>query len=193
MGFENFEPVMQPCILVTILSFTMAFLMRLQNEYLRSEAPGNVFQFMFSGIEDIVSTEGGIQNIGLLFDTGQLGDPNSQIAGPAVIIIFALVSIVLAFILRQTAIQARNRVQTALNDAEKTQKVVSLYKMQQEELHEKLDQISVWPLGWPRLRQMLTLAGFGIACFYFYKLVFVWIAIVLLRLVQGGLSSKNPE
>ncbi|WP_299500420.1 hypothetical protein [uncultured Roseobacter sp.] len=191
MGFENFEPVMQPCILVTILSFIMAFLMRLQNEYLRSKEPGNVFQFMFSGIDDLVSADGGLKNVGLLFDTGLLGDPNSQIGGPAVIVVFALVSVVLAFLLRRTAIEARNQVQAAVNHPEKSPKILALYGMDRDEVLEKLTKVSVWPLGWPRLRQMLTLAGFGIACFYFYKLAFVWIAIVLIRLLQGGLTGKS--
>jgi len=191
MGFENFEPVLQPCIFVTILSFIMAFLMRLQNEYLRSDEPGAIFSFMLSGIDDIVSGDGGIKNVALLFDTGKLADPNSQIGGPAVIAVFALISVILAFILRRTALEAASNVHDALHDDTTKQKVLTLYNLPTEELETRLSEIAVWPLSWPQLRQMLILTGGGIASFFFYKFAIAWIVIVLLRLFQAQLGGKK--
>lgn len=190
-GFENFEPVLQPCIFVTILSFIMAFLMRIQNEYLRSEEPGNIFRFMFSAVPDAVSADGAINSVAELVDIGKLADPNSQVGGPAIIIVFALVSIALAFILRRAARDSADDVYHALENEKVQQKVVALYADDEMAVKSALGEISVWPLSWPRLRQMLFLAAAGIACFFFYKLAFIWIAIVLVRMVQTEFSGKK--
>lgn len=186
MGFETFEPVLQPCVVITVLSFIIVFLTRLQNEYLRSDSPGNIFAFMFEGVSDIVGPDGALRSIKGLFDVGQLADPNSQIGGPVMIIVFALVSVVLAFILRRTAQDAAADVRQALADDQTAPKVEALYGLDRATLDEKLSSIATWPLSWPRLRQMLMLAGFGIACFFFYKLAIVWIAVVLVRMLMSA-------
>jgi hypothetical protein len=191
MGFENFEPVLQPCIFITILSFIIAFTMRIQNEYLRSSDPGNIFGFMVGDISNSVSSDGSLKDIGQMFDIGRLADPNSQAGGPALIIIFALVSITIAFILRHAARDAASAVEQALQQDGVREKVVKLYgDIKRKDLEKRLKDIVVWPLSWPRLRQLLFLAAAGIACFFFYKLAFIWIAIVLVRVVLTEFSGK---
>jgi len=179
MGFENFETVFQPAVFVTILFFIMAFLMRIQNEYLRSGEGKSIFEFLFGDVGNIVSGEGTIKDVQSLFDIGQLADPNSQIAAPTVMIVFALVSVALGFILRHTATASAKAVERGVKDD--ASRLETLYGVSKKTILKRLAEIEKWPLAWPKLRQMMIWIAMGIACFFFYKLAFAWIAAFLIR------------
>jgi hypothetical protein len=185
MGFENFERVLQPCVFVTILSFIMAFAMRIQNEFLRS-SDENIFIFMFGYISDLFSGEGFSipKAMGEIFDIGMFEDPNSLVAAPTILVLFTLVSVILGLILRRAALDSASYVERALQDKEEERKVNRFYGTETVTLRNALNEIKVWPLSWPEMRTMLFLAAIGVVCFFFYRLAFIWIALVLYRVLM---------
>lgn len=214
MGFENFEQVFAPCIYVVIASFVMAFCMRIQNEYLRDVQFENIYLFIIQDISraadsfvevllpailewefakmlDAVFAFG--DTIISAIDVGAFADPNSQAATPAVLIVFALVSVALGFVLRDSARHAKDYVVSALRDPARAEMAERFYGMSAREIADKVASIEVWPLSWPRLRQSIVLVIFGIVCFIFFRLALIWIGFVIERAVRGKLFGQGDN
>lgn len=214
MGFENFEQVFAPCIYVVIASFIMAFLMRIQNEYLRDVEFQNIYLFIIQDISRaadsivesllpaIVEWEPGKMldavfafgdTIISAIDVGAFADPNSKAASPAILIVFALVSVALGFVLRDSARHAKDYVVSALRDAERASLAERFYGMTRQQIADKVASIEIWPLSWPRLRQSVVLVIFGIICFIFFRLALIWIGFVIERAVRGKLFGQDSD
>jgi hypothetical protein len=209
MGFEHFEPVFRPCVYVTILSFVMAFMLRIQNEYLRDRENESIWSFMFTDISktieamftidtsDIVSfassSASSLGNLRGVLDVGAMADPNSQIVTPLVIVVFGLISIALGVVLRDAALDARRRVERLLDDREARPRIEAFYGEDAAALAKRLRHLEVWPLSWPRLRQSIGLIVAGVFCLFFYKLALAWVAVVGVRAVQGRFSEDPAQ
>jgi len=206
MGFESFEPVFRPCVYATIISFLMAFSMRIQNEYLRRDDYGIIYDFLFEDIaaalksltefsisDPMSAIFGSLENARKIFDVGLLEDPNSLIGGPLVIVVFALVSVALGVVLRDAAREAKRSVIKALAIPETANKVTDFYGMSAEDIQEKLMTIQYWPLSWPRLRQSIRMLSVGRLCFIFYRIAFIWMGYVAVRWIQGKLSDSDKQ
>lgn len=204
MGFENFERVFRPCVYIVIFSFIMAFCMRIQNEYLRRDDYTVIYEFLFADIRNALrslldiqidsiwgSLVGTLEKLRKVIDVGLFEDPNSLLGSPLVIIVFALVSIALGVVLRDTARDSKASVLDALKRPESCQQVEAFYGMPGEEIAEKLDNMRFWPLSWPRLKQARNLIMSGLLFFVFYRLAFLWVGLVALRAIQGELGTED--
>ena len=203
-GFELLEPVMRPCIYATIVAFMMAFLMRIQNVYLRNNQYDNIYNFMFS---DIRETFGKFSGIGLLsiwewlkdvsgmmrrfLDFGQFVDPQSLLGAPAVLLVLSLITAVLAHILRGAAMGAQARIVAALHEKETALKISSYYDLTIDETADRAKSVETWPLSWPELGYALRLMLSGLFCYVFYRIAFVWIGYVFARAIQGKFAEKK--
>ena len=203
-GFELLEPVLRPCIYVTILAFMMAFLMRIQNIYLRSNKYETIYGLLFA---DIPETFGKFSGLGLLslwewlkdisgmmqrfLDFGQFADPQSLLGAPAILLALSLLTAVLAHILRGAAIGSQARLVAALHDEVTAQKVAAYYGLEPRDTVERANKVETWPLSWPELGYALRLMLSGMFCFVFYRIAFVWIGYVFARAIQGKFAEKR--
>lgn len=204
-GFEHLEPVFGPCAYVATIAFIMAFLMRIQNIYLRDREFSSIYDFMF---EDIASVLGNLTDISLTSLLGKLGDslelmkkifafnqfadPQSLLGAPAVLIILGIIAAALGFILRKAANDAQRRVLSALDrPGGAGQKAADHYGLSIAEARARAATVETWPLSWPELRYAMRMFLMGIVCYVFYRVAFIWIGVVTARSVYGGLSSKK--
>lgn len=204
-GFEYLEPVFGPCAYVATITFIMAFLMRIQNIYLRDREFSSIYSFMF---EDIASALGGLTDIDLTSLLGKLGDfltmmkkifafnqfadPQSLLGAPAVLIILGVMAAALGFILRRAANDAQRRVLSALDQpGGKAEAAAQYFGLSVSEARARADSVETWPLSWPELRYAMRMFLMGIICYVFYRVAFIWIGVVAARVVYGGLGSKK--
>ena len=203
-GFELLELVFRPCIYVTIVAFMMAFLMRIQNVYLRNREYDTIYDLLFADIPD---TFGKFSGLGLLslwewfkdisgmlrrfLDFGQFNDPQSLLGAPAILLVLSLVTAVLAHILRGAAMGAQARVVAALHNQETAPQVANYYGLGSEEVVARANKVESWPLSWPELGYALRLMLSGIFCYIFYRIAFVWMGYVFARAIQGRFAERK--
>lgn len=193
-GFEDLEPILAPSIYVTIIAFMMAFMMRVQNVYLRDRSAGDIFQFLFGDVSDSVSQmlkgEFKREIIIKLLNYDELSDPQSLMGAPAILIVFSLSGVVLAYVLRYAAMSAQTRTLKALEDETTAKQVAAYYGLEPDEALKRARDIQTWPLSWPELRRGLAMLGLGVFCYIFYKFAIAWVLVVaiqsLRRYVSGG-------
>lgn len=200
-GFEDLEPILAPSIYVTIIAFAMAFMMRVQNVYLRDRTAEDIFRFLFGDVVDSVMQmlKGDFERdvIVKLLNYNELSDPQSMMGAPAILIVFSLSGIVLAYVLRYAATAAQERTVRALEDEATTQKVADYYRLEPEDALKRARDIQTWPLSWPELRRGLTMLGLGIFCYIFYKFAIAWILVMAIQSLRryvtgGGSPSVTP-
>lgn len=203
-GFELLEPVLRPCIYVTILAFMMAFLMRIQNIYLRNNKHETIYGLLFADIPD---TFGKFSGLGLLslwewfkdisgmmqrfLDFGQFADPQSLLGAPAILLALSMLTAVLAHILRGAAFGAQARLSAALHDEATAARVAAYYGLDAATTAERVNDVETWPLSWPELGYALRLMLSGIFCYVFYRVAFVWIGYVFARAIQGKFAENK--
>ena len=206
MGFENLEQIFRPCIYVTIISFLVAFAMRIQNEFLRQTEFENIYGFLFQdfiialrsmftpSLESFggffADLAGDIQTFAVAIDVTGFRDPNSLVGGPLVLIVLSMVTVVLAVILRDTAKEARERVGRALDDPGKKQAVIDFYGLDEATLRARLREMKVWPLSWPKMQQSIRMLILGVVCFVLYQVAFIWAALMLIQMLKGKLGRE---
>lgn len=203
-GFETLEAIFKPCVYVTILCFVMAFLMRIQNVYLRDTEFGTVYRFLFGDITAAMTKILDIDPSRLLgwfgdllvalkkfFDFDQFSDPQSLLGAPAILVMLGLVTAALAHILRKAATDAQRRVISGLGSAQSAERVAAYYDLSVDEARERANTVETWPLSWPELNYAIRIMGLGLFCYVFYRVAFVWIGVVAFRSIQGRLSEKS--
>lgn len=208
-GFQRFSGFFMGALTVSVLAYISCYFMRVQNLYLRDGEAGRVDQLMFNYIagslsekiyvpHDIQSFLYFLANSALeisnaVFATGDLGDVQAYL-GVGMILIGVLVVVVALFtILRGAAEEAGRGVERALADGATTSAVTSYYGLPAEVVAERVgtDGMDEWPLKWPRLNTFLAYTALGLACFFFYRLALVWIAIQVWYLLQFHPREKG--
>jgi len=195
VGFEWLELVFRPCVLATFVAFGTAFLMRIQNAYLRVPEAGDVFAFLTGnyvprGGDDEVSTVMGnaFESVGgfiaLLGIDEQFGDPQFVLGLAVVLIVLTLLALTLSYVLQSAVRRARDRVRQGLVREATRAKVEAYYGLSREEIEERLGEIQTWPLSWPELREARNFFFAGILCFVFYRVAIVWVLVFAWRLMK---------
>jgi hypothetical protein len=207
-GFELIEPILRPCIYVTMLAFMMAFLMRIQNIYLRNREHETIYNLLFA---DIPATFGKISAFGLLglwehikdvenllsnltkmlVDFGQYADPQSLLGAPAILLVLSLVTAVLSHILRGAASGAQSRLLSALHNRDLSERVSDYYRLSPSETERRASHMQNWPLSWPEFGYAVRLMLSGLFCYVFYRVAFIWMGYVAYRSIQGRLSERK--
>lgn len=207
-GFELIEPILRPCIYVTMMAFMMAFMMRIQNIYLRSREHETIYNLLFA---DIPATFGKISALGLvgawehikdvqkllsnvtamLVDFGQYADPQSLLGAPAILLVLSLVTAVLSHILRGAASGSQSRILSAIHDRAAAEQVARYYHLSPGDAELRASRMQCWPLSWPQFGYAVRLMLSGLFCYVFYRIAFIWMGYVALRSIQGKFSERK--
>lgn len=198
-GFESMEPIFAPCVLATVIAFAMAFLMRIQNVYLRDESYGSVFSLIFTDMAQTLNKVPDpnfagttawlmdvLRSFQKFFAFDQFSDPQSLLGTPAILIMLGIVAATLGYILRRAAEDSRDRVLAALAmPGEAGARAAAYFGLQAEEARARASSLETWPLSWPNLRSALRLLLVGVVCYVFYRVAFIWIGIVAAQAIHG--------
>lgn len=202
-GFERLEDIFKPCIFTAMIAFILAFLMRMQNVFLRNTEYESIYALMFedikASIEKLFAFDPDrltvwfsevLQTMRKVLDFGQFSDPQSLLGTPAIMIVLGLVAASLGYILRKAAEDAKDRVGNALSDLETAPKVTAYYRLSQVEAEKRAKDVEFWPLSWPEFNYAVRMMLMGVVCYVFYRIAFIWIGLAAMRIVQGGVRVR---
>lgn len=201
MGFEVLQNIFQPTVIIAFIGFTLALLMRVQNLFLRDLEHENIFTYLFGDFQEILakltniellslnSITGGVfsilDNLANIFDTVFFTDSNSFVGFAAVTLVFLLIALSFYYILRQAAETSKSRILSKFRHEDSASKLEHYYQIPLTSIKEKIAEMESWPLSWPRLRELRNLLLVGLVCFIFFKLVSIWVAYFMIRIIRG--------
>lgn len=201
-GFQRFSDFFMGVLIVSVCAYICCFLMRIQNLFLRTadyhridqmifgeisseltedftlpHDPGSLLAFLSRTISDIA---------GAVFATGDLADTQSYFGIGLLLILIFLVVMTLIVILRSAAAESRQLVARSLASPEAQAAVVQYYGLPPETITRNTSDAGMdeWPLKWPKLNTFIAYMALGIACFFFYRLALVWIAVQIWQLFR---------
>jgi hypothetical protein len=194
-GFQCFSELFAHAVAIMGLSFSIAYLMMLQNLYLRV-AKLSVFDFL---APDFTSA-------GINFAAGRMAQAVDDLIGNAFCEIvptggllalagrFAAAFIPLAFLgvafllLRASALRGRTRI---LREIEKgrANNLMKLTDLPATEIKKRLGSLTVWPLSWPSLRMVLVTYALMLSGLVFYKIGFLMVMIAIVMVAYVTLTG----
>ncbi len=201
-GFQRFEPFFLGVLSVTLLGYLSGYLMRIQNLYLRDMGSLRIDQMIFNQISDQLTGDWElphdvqsaidfvVQKVSDLahavFTTGDLGDTQSYLGIALLLVIMLLVSLALFAVLRGTAHEGQHMLERELGEAPKQAAIAQFYGMPVDAIKTSVGaaNMEVWPLKWPTLNGVIAYLSLGVACFFFYRLAILWIALQIWYLFE---------
>ena len=213
-GFENFSRFLTFLMGATLVNYFALYFMRLQNLYMRNHDYSSLPEFMFRDIVDPVEKLfSSIKNAGELdtefvaeaagdytglgdlvniLDPG-MNDSQAYLGIFVLLIVYAVVSIVFFSATSDLARQARNNLRRLLSEPNGEDKAKRYYGANGTDVSARLEAMSIWPVAWPNLRNLLRYLGIGIAFLIFYRIWMIWLASILLRFLKSGNISDEPK
>jgi hypothetical protein len=194
-GFEAFSELFAHSVSIMALSFCCAYLMQLQNFYLRVEAP-SLWAFLSPDFGSAWSnfaagrTASGLDD--LIGNALADGVPHGALLGVVAWFGAAFMPLILLgiayLLLRASALRGRRRI---LREIEHNgmSGLLKLTDLPKEEVQRRLGSMRSWPLSWPRLNQMLFWYGALMTGLIFYKLGFLFMLATLLLVAYVTVNS----
>jgi len=194
-GFEAFSELFAHSVSIMALSFCCAYLMQLQNFYLRVEAP-TLWAFLAPDVAGAWRS----------FSAGRIADgldelignafagrtPYSALLGIATWFATAFMPLVLLgvayLLLRASALRGRRRM---LREIERggMGSLLKLTDLPEAEVKRRLANMRIWPLSWPPLNAMVLWYGLLMTGLVFYKLGFLFMLATLVLVATVTINS----
>lgn len=198
-GFQVFAPFFGGVLTTTLLGYLACYFMRIQNLYMREvkfhridemllqpiadsatsfahlpDTPQKVVSYIANSVSDIATA---------LFDSGRFDDINSYEGALILLIVIFVVAASLVAVLRAAAQESRTTLHLALSEKANRKKIEGYYGVSHEVIARRIggSQMDVWPLHWPTLNSFVAFLSLGFACFIFYRLGLIWIAVQMWR------------
>ena len=198
-GFQLFAPFFMGVLTTTLLGYLSCYFMRIQNLYLRDVKFHRIDEMLLRPITESASSfshlpdspqqvisylANSVSDIGdALFDSGRFYDVNSYEGALILLIVIFVVAASLVAVLRNAAQEGRTTLHLALADGHKKKMVEAYYGLNSAVIVRRISekQMDVWPLHWPNLNSFIVFMSLGFACFFFYRLGLIWIAVQIWR------------
>lgn len=210
-GFERFTGFFMGVLAVAMLCYLACYFMRVQNLFLRTHEYGRIDQLLFNPIAASLSDkldvpvdwESGLMTVAMtvakliakalmrflnsVFTTGDLADLQAYLGIGMILISVLLVVMALFAVLRGAAQDSRQIIEQAIADPEQATAVEAYYGLSRETIRERVKEqgMDEWPLEWPTLNTFVTYLALGLACFFFYRLALLWIALQLWQILRS--------
>jgi hypothetical protein len=200
-GFEHFERFFLGVLSVTLLGYLACYLMRIQNLFLRDKSYLRLDQMIFNQLSSQLSSDWELphdvqsavdfvaRNVTdiahAVFATGDLADTQSYLGVVLLLTVMLVVALSLFAVLRGAAHEGRHVVERELGQPVQKTAIAQFYGMPAEAIKTNIGATSmeVWPLKWPTLNGVIAYLSLGAACFFFYRLAILWIALQIWYLI----------
>jgi hypothetical protein len=191
LGFEVFGTFLNEMIITAFAMYSMGYLSRLQNIYLRCSSSPSLIDFVKEDIIDGASSiKQDADNIKDLLSTepAQAACPGYvplDLADIVALMCTGLSALVVLMIvvlsIRETAKLARWRAKNYLT---RHGVLPHLVGMLPELLNERLKNMVVWPLQWPKLNTFLVLCAGAVGALIFYRVGLLVLGLLLPLLIR---------
>ncbi len=203
-GFELFAGFFGGVLVTTLLGYIAAYLMRVQNLFMRDSSFDRLDNMIFGAIygnltqafhlPQNLAAQSALTYLGqnvsdladAIFTTGSLGDVQAYLGATVILVVMLLVTGALFAVLRIAADESRDTLVQELADAGTRPKIERLFGVPATDVAKSLESTSmvIWPLRWPNVNGLLALLTLGIVCFLFYRLALIWIAVQIMALFR---------
>jgi hypothetical protein len=198
-GFEVFEPALENLLAAALVAYLICFLIRLQGAYMASDAASSLADFVTKDFSDgVLQASAGAKkaNLGKVF-LNLVNLHDQQVRGmlawlmSVFLAIFSMVAVV--WTVRAAALSARTNAREAIHDGR-----LSLTPEVAAKANQRLDKMSVWPLGYLRLDVLWFWIAIAVGTLMFYRVglfvagmvTFFLFAKLFYRLVKPDRSSS---
>ena len=188
-GFGQFEPLLTKILVVVLVSFLIAYSVRLEGLYLRSHSPslwsfvrGDVVQGIFAGLNGgfLKALKSLPEN---LFDTGGSAGRQTAMAAIGLLFLFVVATSVVVGTVGGAARRAKtNALAYYANPAAQP-----LFGLDVKEELARTESMTVWPIGYMRLNRLLLWTFLACASLLWFRIgLIVGGASVGVLVITGG-------
>lgn len=201
-GFQRLADFFLGSLAVSFFTYLACYFMRVQNLFLRDASFARLDQLMFDNIaaalgqkvylpHDLESlvyalAKTVLRFLNSVFTTGNLADVQAYLGIGMILIGIMLVVTTLFAVLRTATADSRNALEHDLADRDRQHAIEIYYGIPADTVAARINPEAMddWPLKWPRLSTFLAYMGFGLACFFFYRLALLWVALQLWQIIR---------
>lgn len=191
-GFEEFEPLLTELLFASLFAYILAYLSRLQYAYLSCLSESSLWGF----IKNDILTGMNLKGDGQLFNLQTACESAfpMQLAGVLMLSLTLLVLLVLIFIvfhtIRETAKRARRVLQNHAAAGVDTDTAIGVPAKQ---VLERLGEMQIWPMDYPRFNMLLILSIFGITALFAYRIGLIVLGVVLATVIVKLVSQVRKS
>ncbi len=186
-GFQRLGRVVEEIIFACACAFLVFWMSRLQNLYLQSNA-ASLWEFFLGDVE-IALAPFDVSRFGrALVDTGGLEFSSVMVMLGAFAVIVASIVVPL-HTLRRAAVEAR---ETARELASRRPRTFATHRTD-EDLQASLDGMTVWPMSYPQLNQLIFWVAFAFLSLIFYRIGAAFVLLWMWRLVKKAFAAGETE
>lgn len=188
-GFGQFEPMLIKLLAVVVLAFVAAYLVRIENLYLRSSTAKSLWAYVktdilraiqkgLTGGFSFLSGSGDGGWMSTLFDVGGITGRQTILASMGLAVLFlAAVAVVVGVVCEAAGIARTNALaHYAHPDA------VPLYGLALEDEQARTESMQIWPMGYVRINSIVVWTAFAVMSLVYFKigLIFFGFSIALI-------------